>query len=427
MGNKAQSLVVVGGGHAAGQLLDSARREGFPGNITLVSEEGMLPYQRPHLSKLYLSGDIAAEKLLYRPMEFYQEHRIEVMLNTRVESIDRERHLLELSDGQELHYDKLALTTGARVRKLDLPGSDASGIHYLRGIADTDAIRAELEKAEKVVLLGGGFLGLEAASVIAGMGKSATVLEVQERVMANAVAPEVSAYYEQLHTENGVNIRCASGVSSINVDNGRVSSLSCDNGEVYEADLLIISVGIQPNEELAREAGLECNNGIVVDEYAQTSDADIVAAGDCTQHPNSILDCNLRLESVHNAVEQAKTAAASVCGRQRLYRQVPWFWSDQYRSRLQMVGLAGKQDQRVVRGDVSQGRFSVLFFREGKLRACHAVNRPGDYMSCRKMLENNISLSSEQAASTSFDLARLVPSQTRLAFQKREQQATITN
>ena len=426
MTNEVQSLLVIGGGHAAGQLLDSVRQEGFTGNIKLISEEGMLPYQRPHLSKLYLSGELATEKLLYRPEKFYQENQIEVLLNTRVESIDRDKRLVQLGDGQQLPYHKLALTTGARVRKLELPGSNVKGVHYLRSIADTDSIREDLESAKKVVLLGGGFLGLEAASVITSMGKSATVLEVQSRVMANAVAPEVSAYYEKLHSENGVSIQCGNAVSSINVEQDRISGVTCDNGEVHNADLLIISVGIRPNEELASAAGLECDNGICVNEYAQTSDADIVAAGDCTQHPNGFLQRNLRLESVHNAVEQAKTAAASICGKQRLYKQVPWFWSDQYRSRLQMVGVPQDKDERVIRGELEQGRFSVLFFRNGKLSACHAVNRPADYMSCRKILENNIPLSAEQAASMTFDLAALVPSQTRLAFQKREQQAAST-
>jgi 3-phenylpropionate/trans-cinnamate dioxygenase ferredoxin reductase subunit len=422
MSKKDEHFIVVGGGHAAGQLIDSLRQEGFQGKITLLAEEAMLPYQRPHLSKLYLSGELPQEKLLYRPESFYADNNINCLLQKKVESIDVKAKQIQTTDGERLDYDKLALTIGARVRRLDIPGSDAGGVHYLRSIADTDKIRSEIQSASNIVLIGGGFLGLEAASVLSSKAKNTTVIEVQERVMANAVAPEISTYYENMHRGNGVNLVCGTGVESINTENGKVVSVICNNGESYSADLLIISVGVHPNDELAATAGLECDDGICVDEYAQTSDANIVAAGDCTRHPNDFLEKKLRLESVHNAVEQAKTAAASMCGRKMIYRQVPWFWSDQYHCRLQMVGIADDGDERLVLGQPEQGSFSILFFRNGKLSACHAVNRPKDYMNCRKILENGIALTRAEASAGDFDLSSLVPNKTRLALQQRDKE-----
>lgn len=418
--SNSQHFVVVGGGHAAGQLLDSLRREGFDGRLSLVTEEDMLPYQRPHLSKLYLASELPVDKLLYRPKEFYSRNDIECLTGTRVEAIEPSTCRLRFAGGDSLTYDKLALTTGARVRKLAMEGADAAGVHYLRGVADTDRIRDELADAQNVVLIGGGFLGLEAASVLTRMGKQTTVLEVQERVMANAVAPEVSTFYEKLHRDNGVRLLTSTKVSAIHVEDGRVQSVSSDAGEHYPADLLIISIGIVPNDELAKDAGLKCDDGIFVDDYARTGDENIVSAGDCTRHPNALLGRTLRLESVHNAVEQAKTAAASMMGRKKVYCQIPWFWSDQYNYRLQMTGIADAGDETVLRGSVDDENFSVLYFRDGKLSACNAVNRPADYMACRKVLSRGLQLTPAMANQEDFNLQSLVPKKPKLRFQKRE-------
>ncbi len=417
-------FIIVGGGHAAGQLADSLRREKIDGRITVITEEALPPYQRPHLSKLYLAGKLPLEKLLYRPREFYVQHDVEVMLGKKVASIVPTARSISLSDGSKLNYDKLALCTGASVRRLNIPGSDNAGVFYLRTVADTDQIRASLETARNVVFIGGGSLGMEAAGVVAAMGKRVTVLEMQARIMAATVAPQISEFYHKLHTERGVDIRTGVGVNSIHQENGRVVAVQTSEGKSIPADMVMISVGVTANTTLAETAGLRCHDGICVDEYAQTSDPHIVAAGDCTRHPNSFLGRELRLESVHNAVEQAKTAAATMCGRKMAYAQVPWFWSDQHEYRLQMVGIPAATDTLVMRGDSGAGSFSVLYFREDNLSACQAVNRPADYISCRKIMENNIPFSPRQAADPRFNPGSLVPPKARLAFQKRSIEMT---
>ena len=424
MQNNDQRFVVIGGGQAAAQMIETLRRQGYTGNLTLVTEEGILPYQRPHLSKLFLSGKLPEHKLLYRPEHFYARHQVEVLLNRRAVAIDREEKRIRLAEGDELHYDKLALATGARVRQLDIPGATAQGVYYLRSVKDTRAIRQQLDSAQRIVLIGGGFLCLEAASVLVSQGKQVKVLELQERVMANAVAPQISEFYQKLHGNRGVMIHTQTAVAAIREENGCVAAVVTGDGCEYPADLVIVSVGVTPNEELAAACGLQCGNGILVDDCAVTSDPDIVAAGDCTNHPNAFLQRNLRLESVHNAVEQAKTAAASLCGLRVPYQQVPWFWSDQYEYRLHMAGMAQPGDQVVLRGDPAAGKFSALFFRDQQLVACQAVNRPADYMSCRKIMENRIALGPEEAQRPGFDLAGRVPAKAKLAFQQRNRQLT---
>lgn len=410
---------MIGGGHAAGQLLDSVRREGYRGDITLVTDEGSLPYQRPHLSKLYLAGALHGQKLLYRPESFYDDKEIAVILNRRVENIDRDNKEVTLEDGKVLKYSRLALTTGARVRRLNIPGAEQQGAYYLRTVEDTNRIRIALAEANNVLVIGGGFLGLEIASVATGMNKKVTVLEVQDRIMAGVVAPEISEFYRRVHSTRGVKILTGVQANEIHSEDCRLSAVTTVDGSSLSADMVLIGVGITPNEELAAAAGLKCDNGICVDEYATTADPDIVAAGDCTNHPNGFLNKNVRLESVHNAVEQAKTAAASLCGKQKSYRQIPWFWSDQYKYRLQMAGIPGPNDRRIVRGAVAQGSFSVLFFSKDGLTACHAVNTPDDYVSCRKILENSIRFTPEQAADPSFYFRSIIPAKAALAFQRR--------
>lgn len=420
-----QRFVVIGGGQAAGQTIETLRRQGYAGNLILVSEEGILPYQRPHLSKLFLSGKLPASKLLYRPEHFYASHQVEVLLKRRAVAIDRAAKRVRLAEGNELRYDKLALATGARVRQLDIPGATAKGVCYLRSVSDTWEVRQRLGSAQRIVLIGGGFLCLEAASVLVSQGKQVKVLELQERVMANAVAPQISDFYQQLHSDRGVVIHTRTEVAEIREQGGVVTAVVTGDGTEYPADLVIVSVGVRPNEELAAACGLACGNGILVNECAVTSDPDIVAAGDCTNHPNAFLQRNLRLESVQNAVEQAKTAAFSMCGSRVPYQQVPWFWSDQYQFRLHMVGMAQAGDEVVLRGDPAAGRFSALFFRDEQLVACQAVNRPADYMSCRKILENRIAVALDDVLSPGFDLANLIPARPRLAFQLRTKQRSM--
>jgi 3-phenylpropionate/trans-cinnamate dioxygenase ferredoxin reductase subunit len=417
--SNADPIVIVGGGQAAGQLADSLRREGYAGAVTLLCDEPMPPYQRPHLSKLYLAGILDHEKLLYRPRDFYAERGITVMSGRRATRIDTAARQLHLDDGSTRPYAGLALCTGAVARRLAVPGGDAAGVHCLRTLADCEQLRAALPAATRVVCVGGGLISLEAAGVMAAMGKPVTVLATQPRVMEAAATPEVSAFFAAQHRQRGIDIRTGCTVTGIETANGAACAVLTANGERIPADLVLVGIGVEPEVALAQDAGLSCDNGIVVDEVARTSDAHIVAAGDCTRHPNAILGRSLRLESVHNAVEQAKTAAATLCGKQRPYAQAPWFWSDQLGFRLQIVGVAGRAPRTVLRGDPAAGSFAVWCFEGERLVACQSVNRPREYMACRRMLENNLLPSPAEVAHPRFDPEARLPRKAPLAFQRR--------
>jgi 3-phenylpropionate/trans-cinnamate dioxygenase ferredoxin reductase subunit len=417
--SNADPIVIVGGGQAAGQLADSLRREGFAGAVTLLCDEPMLPYQRPHLSKLYLAGILDREKLLYRPRDFYAPRAITVMSGRRATAIDAAARQLRLDDGSTLAYSGLALCTGAVARRLPVPGADAAGVHCLRTLADCERLRAALTSATRVVCVGGGLISLEAAGVMAGLGKQVTVLASQQRVMESIAVPAVSAFFREVHESRGIVIRTGCTVTGIETANGTACAVLTANGERIPADLVLVGIGVEPEVELAREAGLSCDSGIVVDELARTSDSHIVAAGDCTRHPNAILGRSLRLESVHNAVEQAKTAAATLCGKRRPYAQAPWFWSDQQGYLLQVVGIAGRDAHTVLRGDTAAGSFAAWCFEGERLVACQSVNRPREYMACRRMLENDLLPSPVEVAHPRFDPEARLPRKAPLAFQRR--------
>lgn len=412
--NKTEHVVVVGGGQAAAQLIDSLRRMGHHGRITLVSEEDELPYQRPPLSKSYLGGGQHQDWLLYRPRGFYQDHKVETLLGQRAIAVNRERGRVILEQHRELRYDRLALTTGCRVRKL--AGAEGDRVHYLRSLQDVARISAQLANARRLVVIGGGFIGLEVAATLQARNIQVTVLEAENLVLNRVVAPLVSEFFLAEHQRRGVDIRTGVKVSAISSVPGQSVALDCGPAGRFEADLLIIGVGVLPNDELAREAGLECDNGIVVDECARTSDPAIVAAGDCTRHPNAILGRQVRLETVHNAVEQAKAAAASLLGLEQPYRQVPWVWSDQYDLRLQSVGDTTGHDQLIVRGDLADRRFAVFYFRAGCFTGMNSVNRPHDFAACRRILNRGLTLTAAQAEDPQCDLARLAPQRGGLLF-----------
>jgi 3-phenylpropionate/trans-cinnamate dioxygenase ferredoxin reductase subunit len=401
-------IVVIGGGHAGGQMLDALRKEGHAGELVLVAEEPQLPYQRPPLSKKYLAGELASERLLLRPPAYFEKLQVDTRLGQPVTAIHRAAKRLQLADGSALSYDRLALTTGARVRRLPIENDCLPGVHYLRSLADVDAIRSDLEHAASVVIVGGGFIGLEAAAVLNKLGKQVTVLEMQERLMPRVVAPVIGRFIESCHQDHGVKIVNKACVRAIHGDSNGVQEVVTVDGTIYPAKLVIIGIGVIPNTELAETAGLACEDGILVDDFAATEDPDIVAAGDCTRHPNPLLGGMIRLESVHNALEQSKTAAATLCGQQRPYHQIPWFWSDQYQFKLQMVGISEGHDQHVIRGNLSDQRFTVFYFSEGKLIAVDTVNKPGDHMAARKLLAAGTALSCEQAADDGFELGSLI-------------------
>ena len=377
-------IVIIGAGHAAGQAAASLRQEKYEGDITLIGDEAYIPYQRPPLSKQYLAGEHGTEKVFLRPEKFYSDKNITLRANTRATAIDPDAHTVTLEGGEMLDYEKLLLTTGSRVREIPVPGADLAGVHYLRTIADVDAIREGMAASKNVVVVGGGYIGLEVAAVCIEAGLSVTVLEMEDRILQRVTTPRMSDYYHSLHTGRGVTIRTNTAASAF-VGDGQVTGVQCGD-EVISADLVVVGIGILPNVELAEDAGLACDDGIVVDDHGQTSNPDIYAAGDCTNHPNPILNKRLRLESVPNAMDQARIASANMLGGDRVYSAVPWFWSDQYELKLQMVGFSSDGDEEVVRGDVASDAFAIFYLKDKKVVAVDAVNSMREFMMSKKLI-----------------------------------------
>jgi 3-phenylpropionate/trans-cinnamate dioxygenase ferredoxin reductase subunit len=397
-----QTFVVVGASHASVQAIDTLRHEGHEGTIVLVGDEPHLPYNRPPLSKKFLAGELERERLLLRSPQFYENARVDVRLGVRVTAIDRAARRLRLSDGGELDYDKLLLCVGSRPRLLEVPGYGLAGIHYLRTIADVDAIRADLSGARRLVVVGAGYIGLEAAASARHLGLEVTVLEMADRPMNRVVAPELSAFYTRRHEREGVRIHCNTSVTAFEGE-GRVRAVVCGE-QGFAADCVIVGVGILPDVSLAAAAGIRCENGVWVDEQCQTSDPNIYAAGDCTNHPSVRYDRRVRLESVDNAVEQARTAAANMCGKPARHEHVPWFWSDQYDVKLQIAGLSQGYEQAVVRGDPQSGSFALYYLARGELLAVDAVNSPRDFMTGRKWIAERKHPDTAKLADTTIDV-----------------------
>jgi len=399
-----EHAVIVGASHAAAQLGASLRQGGWQGKISIVGEEAIPPYHRPPLSKAYLSGEKHSDELLIRPANFYEKSEIDLVLGNRVTAVDRQNKTIALHDGGTIPYTKLALTTGARVRKLTLPGHELDGVFYLRDLRDVDRIRSYIGPGKSAVIIGGGYIGLETAASMRKLKMNVTVLEALPRVLQRVTAPQVSAFYSRVHTEEGVNIITDAAVEALE-GGSRVKGVKLADGKTLEADLVVIGVGVLPCTELAEAAGLAVDNGIVVDEFARTSDHDIVAAGDCTNHHNPIFDRQLRLESVQNATDQAKTAASTLCGKLEAYNTLPWFWSDQYDLKLQIAGLSQGFDRVVLRGASDTGRsFAAFYFSGDRLLAVDAVNRPKEFMMVRRALAAGMRADAEKLADESVDI-----------------------
>ncbi len=384
-----ERAVIVGASHAGAQLAANLRREGWSGEVVLIGDEGGLPYHRPPLSKGYLAGKNGLDDLLIRGADFYEKQHIR-LLNATVEAIHRSAKRVSLSTGDTLTYTKLALCTGARARRLPTPGVDLPGIHYLRTAADVELIRAAATPGRRVVIVGGGYIGLETAASLCSLGMNVTVLEATERVLERVTAPEVSAFYTRIHNGEGVEIRTHALVEAF-FGNGGVQEVVLADGEPIPADLVIVGVGVVPNTELASAAGLSVDNGIVIDDQARTSDPDIVAAGDCTSHTMARYGSRIRLESVSSAGEQAKIAAATICGKHSAIAALPWFWSDQYDLKLQIAGLNAGYDEVLLSGDPSRDRdFSCFYFRDRELIAADCVNRPRDFMFSKRAISQQL-------------------------------------
>ena len=403
----ATRVVIAGAGHAAGQAVATLRQKKWPGEIVLVGEEPWLPYQRPPLSKKFLAGEMPAERLYVKPPAFYEDASLTLRLDTRVDGIDRRARSLLLENGDRLGYDLLILALGARARKLPpLPGSDLAGIHYLRNVQDVQGIQQGLVEGRHLVIIGAGYIGLEVAAVASGLGLQVTVVEMQERVMKRVVAPPVSAFYEREHREHGVELRLQAGLAGFSGQQ-QVDGVILADGSVLPADLVVIGIGIVPNTEVAAAAGLEVSDGIVVDERCRTSDEHIYAIGDCTMHPNPLIGRSVRLESVQNALEQARTAASNICGEDSRYAEIPWFWSDQYDLKLQIAGLSQGYDKAVIRGEPGKRSFSCVYLSGSRILAVDAVNNPKDFLQAKKLIADRATMDLERLADANIELKNL--------------------
>lgn len=376
-----QPIVVVGAGQAATEFAVALRAQGFTGPIQVVGDEPYLPYQRPPLSKDYLSGKSPHEKLMLRPESFWHEQKVEILLGTAAARINREQRKLILADGRELPYGTLVLATGTRAHVPPIAGIDLPIVHTLRKIDDVNRLRPALSAAKRVAIIGGGYIGLEVAAVARGEGRDVTILEAEDRVMKRVTCEHVSRFYQDTHRGHGVDIRTGVRIEAIERDGIRLAG-----GERIPADVILLSTGARANEELAKEAGLPCENGIVVNEFARTADEHIFAIGDCTRLPSRRYGRAIRLECVQNAFDQAKAAAAAIAGKGTPYDPVPWFWSDQYNVKFQSCGLSAGHDEAKVVGDAAAGHFSVEYRKDGKLIAVDAVNDARAYMMGRKTI-----------------------------------------
>ncbi|MFC4252817.1 NAD(P)/FAD-dependent oxidoreductase [Sinimarinibacterium flocculans] len=404
--NVDSTVVIVGAGQAGGEAAAELRRQGFAGRVIMLGEETQPPYKRPPLSKAYLSGAATQESLYVMQPAQLDKVKIEFRGNTKVVRIDRKDKLLELADGSTQKYDKLVIATGGRARPLPLPGADASNVFVLRTIEDVQKIKALCEPGKRVTIIGGGFIGLEGAAVLVKMGLKVTLLEGLPRVLARVTVPEVSAFFERVHREAGVDLR--TGAQLAGFEGTPVNAVTLADGTRIETDFVVVGIGLIPNTELADAAGLKIDNGIVVDQYARTGDPDIYAAGDCTNHPSTFLGRNVRLESVQNAMEQGRAVARNILGKNEPYQTVPWFWSDQYDLKLQTVGISGAHDQIVLRGDPATARnFAVFYLKGGKLIAADTVSRPQEFMFAKKLVAEGAVIDPAKLADESVPMKSL--------------------
>lgn len=406
-------LIVIGAGHAGSELAVATRQAGWTGSILLVGDEPGLPYHRPPLSKAYLSGEMDAEALALRPDSAYERAGVVRRSGVRVAAIDRARHELVLAGaGERLHYGKLALCTGGRPRPYRCEGIDPahppSNLLYLRTAADADRLRAFVRPGARLVVVGGGYVGLEVAASATAAGMKVTVLESQPRVLARVAGARLSQFYEDEHRRHGVDIRTGMQVQAVQCKDGAITALDCAHGERIEADVVVAGIGMEPEVGLAVDAGLAGADGIPVDAHGQTPDPDVFAAGDCTRHVHPAYDRDVRIESVPNALEQARAVAGWLGGKPKPYTAIPWFWSDQYDLKLQMAGLSQGHDRCVLRGDPATRSFCAFYLRGDQVLAIDAVNRPADFMLVRRAMAQPLHVDAARLADESQPLKALL-------------------
>jgi len=397
-----QQVVIIGGSHAGAEAAIALRTQGWEGRILLVSNEPTLPYQRPPLSKGYFHRAISKEQLLIKKQPLYDKAKVEVMLGESVTKIDKTIKSVSLASGSSISYDFLIIATGARPRKLTIPGADLPSINYLRTLIDTEQIIGQVTADSHLLVVGAGYIGLEIAASATKLGAKVTVLESLERVLSRVTNEQMSDFYQNLHKQNGVEIKLNSGVTEFRRSEERYVAVQAE-GQQISFDTAVIGIGVVPNIELAEEAGLKCENGIVVDNKTRTSDPHVFAIGDVSSHPNQFYQRQIRLESVPNAMEQAKVAAATICGKDKSHDAFPWFWSDQFDVKLQTAGLSQGYDSTVIRGDMAEKKFALFYLKDGKVIAVDAINSPKDFMKAKMLIPTGITISESKLADTSSE------------------------
>lgn len=412
-----ERIIIVGAGQAGGELASGLRRQGYEGRVLLLGDEAHPPYQRPPLSKGFLLGKVALTDLYIKPPATYERFNIELKLGARVEAIDRATREVSLGDGSRLAYDRLVLATGGRARPLSLPGlagARLEDLFALRSIADVEAMRGRFVPGNRLVILGGGYVGLEVAAVAVQLGLRVTVLEAAPRLLSRVTGPDVSSFMEQLHRERGVELRLSCEVQGLLLDEARQKvrgvSLACHGApERLEADLVLVGIGLIPNTELASAAGLAVDNGIVVDEHACTADPAILAIGDCANQPSAYTGGRVRLESVPNAMEHARVAAATLMGKREPSAAIPWFWSDQYGLKLQMVGLSAGYEQCVTRGAVPGQELSAFYLKGRRVIAADVIGRPAEFMAAKRLVSSRAEVDVARLCDAAVPLTSVAP------------------
>ena len=403
-------VVIVGTGHAGAQSAVALRQQGFDGSILMIGRDPELPYERPPLSKDYLAGEKPFERILMRPANFWPEKKIDLRLATRVVSVEAVDRSVALSGGEMVRYGSLIWAAGGDARNLTCAGADLQGVHAVRTRSDVDRLRTELsEGAHRAVVIGGGYIGLEAAAVLTKLGCQVTLLEAMDRVLARVAGEQLSRFYEGEHRAHGVDLHTSALVDCILGDAGWVASVRLADGTEFPCEIVIVGIGIVPAVEPLRRAGAACSNGVEVDPYCRTTLTDIYAVGDCAAYDSHYAQGMLtRLECVQNATDMAATAAKTICGTREPYRAFPWFWSNQYDLKLQTAGLSHGHDETVLRGDISDRKFSIIYLRQGRVIALDCVNSTKDFVQGRKLVESQAFVSHDDLADTSRALKELI-------------------
>ena len=401
-----QKIIIIGGGQAGCQTATSLRASGFLGEISIYCSENYLPYQRPPLSKKFLLGELDKERLFFKPEKFYRDNNINFFLNSYVTNIEKENKKIFLNNNEEDSYDKLVIATGTKPREIEVDKDSAKNIFYLRSIDDVLEIKSKLQSSKKVAIIGGGYIGLEVAAILKKLGLSVTIIEMAGRILERVTSQVISDFYTKIHNEAGVEILINTSVESI-IKGTKNMEILTDSGSI-NADFIVVGIGVIPCDELALESGLKVQNGILVNEFCETSERDIYSAGDCTVHPNFYYNKDIRLESVHNAIEQGKTVASSIMNKKEAYNQIPWFWSDQHDVNIQLIGIPEGWTKTVTRGDREAGQFILFYLKDGQIDGAAAINSPRDIRFARRLMAAGKVVDPNQLANPDIKLQTLL-------------------